>query len=48
MKLNEEINASFKNITYDFVIDFQGLMRTQIIGSKIKKFLAPKILLDIV
>ena len=45
--LNEEINASFKNITYDFVIDFQGLMRTQIIGSKIKKFPAPKILLDI-
>lgn len=35
--LNDEINASFKNIAYDFVIDFQGLMRTQIIGSKIKK-----------
>ena len=37
INLNDEINASFKNITYDFVIDFQGLMRTQIIGSKIKK-----------
>ena len=40
--LNEEINASFKNITYDFVIDFQGLMRTQIIGSKIKKISSSK------
>ena len=42
MKLNEEINASFKNISYDFVIDFQGLMRTQIIGSKIKKISSSK------
>lgn len=42
MKLNEELNASFKNITYDFVIDFQGLMRTQIIGSKIKKISSSK------
>ena len=42
MKLNEEINASFKNITYDFVIDFQGLMRTQIIGLKIKKISSSK------
>ena len=40
--LNEEINASFKNINYDFVIDFQGLMRTQIIGSKIKKISSSK------
>ena len=40
--LNEEINALFKNITYDFVIDFQGLMRTQIIGSKIKKISSSK------
>ncbi len=40
--LNEEINESFKNITYDFVIDFQGLMRTQIIGSKIKKISSSK------
>ena len=40
--LNKEINASFKNITYDFVIDFQGLMRTQIIGSKIKKISSSK------
>ena len=40
--LNEEINASFENITYDFVIDFQGLMRTQIIGSKIKKISSSK------
>ena len=40
--LNEEINASFKNFTYDFVIDFQGLMRTQIIGSKIKKISSSK------
>ena len=40
--LNEEINESFKNINYDFVIDFQGLMRTQIIGSKIKKISSSK------
>ena len=40
--LNEEINASFENISYDFVIDFQGLMRTQIIGSKIKKISSSK------
>ena len=40
--LNEEINASFKNINYDFVIDFQGLLRTQIIGSKIKKISSSK------
>ena len=35
-------NASFENISYDFVIDFQGLMRTQIIGSKIKKISSSK------
>ena len=40
--LNEEINESFKNTNYDFVIDFQGLMRTQIIGSKIKKISSSK------
>ena len=40
--LNDEISASFKNITYDFVIDFQGLIRTQIIGSKIKKISSSK------